>query len=99
MDIAEETGCPRPNVFQECWASCNNGLKVVVQKHLKARGEAEECHCYNSSIILMLVCLLLFVSCFLLLFFFSIRRNNLSMDGISYYIVCLCLCLFVHIDL
>ena len=56
MHLTEQTGQPRPTVLRECWASCNNGVNVVLRKYGKGGGEADGCYCDNSSFISMLVC-------------------------------------------
>ena len=38
MHFTEQTGQPRPTVFQKCWASDNNGVNVIFQKNGKGGG-------------------------------------------------------------
>ena len=61
-------------------------------------GEVTGCHCDNSSFISMLVCLFV-ISFFLCLFFSSSLFEGtifFFMDGISFYIIFLCLLSFVQ---
>ena len=103
MLLTEQTEKPRPTIFRKCWASCNNEMNVILPKHGKGGGRAVGCHHDNWSFIPMLLCLFVFVSllhsfsrCLFVFFFFYIQGNKFNIDGISYYITCLCLHLFVQ---
>ena len=38
MHFTEQTEQPRPPVFRKCWASCHNGVSVILQKYGQGGG-------------------------------------------------------------
>ena len=112
MHLTEQTDQPSPTVFKrKCWASCTNGVNVILQKYGKGGGgtgrmSLPELEFYFHAS--LLVCLLLVslplslslslsVFCLLVVFFFvSNERNNFNVDVILYYIICFCLRLFIQ---
>ena len=40
MQVAEQSGQPRPTEIQKCWAGCNNGVNVIPQRYGKGGRES-----------------------------------------------------------
>ena len=108
LHLTVQTGHPRPTVFKKCWASCNNGVNVILQKYQKGGGRGERRHCNNSSFISKLICL--FVICFFIFvcsfsvfvcsFFLLLHLREQLQYGWNIVLYCLfVLCLFARVDL
>ena len=68
MHFTEQTDQPWPTVFRKRWASCNNGMSVILRKFRKGGETGGRRHCGKSSFNSILVCLFIFLSFFLSLF-------------------------------
>ena len=102
MHLTEQTDQPKPTVFPKCWASRNNGVNVIL-KYGKGGGRGGRTTLLQHEVYFdaSLFVIYIYVSFFLFLFawlfvsfFFSTEENNLSVDGISYYLF-VCVLAFV----
>ena len=102
MHLTEQTDQPKPTVFPKCWTSRNDGANVIV-KYGKGGGRGGRTSLlqlvfyFDASLFAIYICVSFFLVLFALLFvsfFFSTEGDNLSVDGISYYLF-VCVLAFV----
>ena len=89
-------------VFPKCWTSRNNGVNVIL-KYGKGGGRGSRTRLlqlkfyFDAGLFVIYIYVSFFLILFTLLFvsfFFSTEGNNLSVDGISYYLF-VCVLAFV----
>ena len=94
MHFTEQTDQPKPTVFPKCWTSCNNEVNVILKYGKGGGGDSRTSliqleFYFDASLFVIDIYVSFFLFLFAWLFvsfFFSSEENNLSVDGISYYL-------------
>ena len=101
VHLTEQTDQPKPTIFPKCRTSHSNGVNVIL-KYGKGGGRGSRTSLrqlrfyFDASLPVIHVSFFLFLFAWLFVSsFFSAEGNNLSMDGISYYLF-VCWRLFVQ---